>query len=86
MSNPDHTHPPIGDISCEDVLKQLVDYLHGEVDERQFSEIEKHLDSCRSCFSRAEFETALRARVKDETREEIPGDVKGRLNSLLDKF
>lgn len=86
MSDHDHTHPPIGDISCEDVLKQLVDYLHGEVDERQFSEIEKHLDSCRSCFSRAEFETALRARVKDETREEIPGDVKDRLNSLLDKF
>jgi len=86
MTDHDHTHPPIGDISCEDVLKHLVDYLHGEVDETKFSEIEKHLDSCRSCFSRAEFESALKTRVKNETCEDTPGDVKDRLNSLLDKF
>ncbi len=79
-------HDKIQEISCEDVLKHLVDYLHGEVDDAKFSEIEKHLDSCRGCFSRAEFETALKDRVKDEARETAPEALQDRLKTLMDKF
>lgn len=80
----DHDH--IQEIACEDVLKQLVDYLHGEVDDTKFAEIEKHLDSCRGCFSRAEFEKALKARVRNEARETAPEALQDRLKDLMDKF
>ena len=36
-----HDHPQSktpGEISCEDVLKHLVDYLHGEVEEAKFAD------------------------------------------------
>ncbi len=84
-----HDHPQSktpGEISCEDVLKHLVDYLHGEVEEAKFAEIEKHLDSCRGCFSRAEFEKSLKQRVQDEGRENAPDSLQNRLNDLMDKF
>ncbi len=82
MTDQDH----IQEIACEDVLKQLVDYLHGEVDDTKFAEIEKHLDSCRGCFSRAEFEKVLKARVKNEARETAPEALRDRLKDLMDKF
>lgn len=84
--NHDHDHNPPGAISCEDVLKHLVDYLHGEIDAIKTSEIEKHLDSCRGCFSRAEFEKALKAKVKDDSTEAAPEALQNRLNNLMDKF
>ena len=80
----DHDH--IQDITCEDVLKHLVDYLHGEVENDKVAEIEKHLDSCRNCFSRAEFEKALKDRVRDEAREKAPEALQERLKDLMDKF
>ena len=80
----DHDH--IQDIACEDVLRHLVDYLHGEVDDTKFAEIEKHLDSCRGCFSRAEFEKALKDRVREESREKAPEALQDRLKNLMDKF
>ncbi len=79
-------HDKIQEISCEDVLKHLVDYLHGEVDEAKFSEIEKHLDSCRSCFSRSEFEEVLKGRIKDDAQETAPEVLQDRLKPLMDKF
>lgn len=84
MNNKEHNHTQ--DISCEDVLKLLVDYLHGEVDEAKFAEIEKHLDSCRACYSRAEFEKALKIRVKEENAETAPETLRNRLNDLMDRF
>jgi anti-sigma factor (TIGR02949 family) len=82
----DHTHDHPQGISCEDVLKHLVDFLHGEVDDIKTAEIEKHLDSCRGCFSRAEFEKALKARVKNDGAEAAPEGLQNRLNDLMDKF
>lgn len=79
-------HDKIQEISCEDVLKSLVDYLHGEVDDARFAEIGKHLDSCRGCLSRSEFEATLKDRVKDEARETAPEALRDRLKTLMDKF
>lgn len=73
-------------ISCEDVLKHLVDYLHGEVDDAKHAEIGKHLESCRNCFSRAEFEKALKARVSNGAKEKAPEALQDRLKDLIDKF
>lgn len=79
-------HDKIQEISCEEVLKHLIDYFHGEVDNAKFAEIEKHLDSCRGCFSRSEFEAVLKQRVKDEAREPAPEALQDRLKTLMDKF
>ncbi len=67
-------------------MKHLVDYLHGEVDGIKTAEIEKHLDTCRGCFSRAEFEKALKIRVMEENAETAPETLRNQLNDLMDRF
>lgn len=73
-------------ISCEDVLAELYQYLDREVDPATSEIIDQHLEHCRECFSRAEFEKRLRARVADAVETEVPDDVQQRLRSLLKRF
>ena len=76
----------IARISCEDVLSKLYAYLDREVDSLTAAEIDHHLDHCRECFSRAEFEKVLRGRVAKSTEKETPPEVQERLKNLIRRF
>lgn len=74
------------ELNCEDVLRQLLDYLDGEMDSEGSAQIEHHLEHCRGCFSRAEFERRLKARIGETGTEEAPESLRARLKSLLNRF
>ncbi|NQU59481.1 MAG: mycothiol system anti-sigma-R factor [Rhodospirillales bacterium] len=73
-------------ISCEDVLAHLVEYLNGEVSDEQQSEIDRHLESCRGCYSRADFERVLKKRIKNANADAVPESLKNRIDGLLKDF
>jgi HAD superfamily hydrolase (TIGR01509 family) len=50
------------ELTCEEVIEQLFDFLDHRLDEAQSAEFHRHLERCRECFSRAEFERRLRER------------------------
>ena len=78
-----HTHDKI---TCEEVIAHLLAYLDDEIDAKKRSYIERHLEECRACFSRAEFEKALRAKVRQLGDKEAPAALRRRVKGLLDRF
>lgn len=74
------------ELSCEQVIARLFDYLDHELDERQAAELEHHLARCRDCFSRSEFEKRLRARLADSATQPAPPHLHRRIGRLLDDF
>lgn len=76
----------VRDIDCETVMRQLFDYLDGEVDEQAHGDIVHHLDDCRSCFSRIEFESRLKDRVRRSGRNKAPDSLRDRLETLIQGF
>lgn len=74
------------DISCEEVIERLFTYLDGELDDVSQATIERHLEHCRDCFTRAEFERRLRARVADSVSTPAPEELRQRVRALLDSF
>ncbi|WP_163558739.1 zf-HC2 domain-containing protein [Halomonas sp. NO4] len=74
------------ELSCEDVIERLFDYLDRELDAQQAEEIERHLARCRDCFTRAEFEKRLRARVEAAGTVTAPPRLRQRVRRLLDRF
>lgn len=52
-------------IDCEEALRRLAEYLDGEEDGVARAELQQHLETCRSCYSRAEFERGLRSRLRE---------------------
>jgi anti-sigma factor (TIGR02949 family) len=75
------------DISnCEEALKVLAEHLDRELDERRDAQLHSHLESCRSCYSRADFERQLKAQIRALGNDEVPDDVAGRIQDLLNTF
>jgi anti-sigma factor (TIGR02949 family) len=77
------SNPPL---SCEEVLHQLFAYLDRELDSETSAQIERHLEICRGCFSRAEFERKLKAHLKDAGAQAAPERLRARLKHLIEKF
>lgn len=71
---------------CEEVIAQLLRYLDGEIDEATRARIDHHLDECRGCFSRAEFEKALKDRVREAGHAQATASLQERIKALIDQF
>lgn len=72
--------------SCEEALQVLADHLDDELDPELRTQLLGHLDTCRSCYSRAEFERRLKARVRSLGHEPVPDAVSERVRRLLHHF
>ena len=70
-------------ISCEEALRRLFDYLDRELDAHAHGEVEQHLHRCRSCFSRAEFERRLKERLREASQAQAPRRLQARVKRLL---
>jgi anti-sigma factor (TIGR02949 family) len=71
-------------INCEEALRQLFEYLDAELHGESQREMEQHLERCRSCFSRVEFEKRLKAYTADLGREPLPPELGLRIRKVLD--
>lgn len=45
----------VREIDCTSAVRQLWDYLDGELDDKRMREVEHHLHSCQSCLPHADF-------------------------------
>lgn len=73
-------------LTCEEVIKHLMDYLDHEIDGEAAHNIERHLESCRGCFSRAEFERHLKEHVHGAGSQAAPDSLRARIKHIVDKF
>ena len=73
-------------ISCDEALRALAAFLDHELHADAREGIERHLEVCRSCFSRAEFERRLKDEISRLGRDEIPPGFEQRVRRLLGSF
>lgn len=48
--------PSGGMISCDEAAARLFEYLDGELDNVSEEEVRRHLEICKACYPRAQFE------------------------------
>jgi mycothiol system anti-sigma-R factor len=70
-------------ISCEEALRQLMTFLDDELPEENGQLVDAHLQRCRSCWSRAEFERRLKSQVAALREEGVPASLERRVRSIL---
>lgn len=72
------TAPPIHDaamdhmapmLDCEQVMRQLWDYLDGELTPERMAAIRAHLELCKRCYPQYEFERSFLDAVAGTVRE-----------------
>jgi anti-sigma factor (TIGR02949 family) len=73
-------------VSCEEVISKLLEYLDRDLDRTAEEEIARHIEHCRSCFSRAEFERRLRQKVAETGEVPAPESLRRRIRSIVDRY
>lgn len=73
-------------ITCDEALRLLASFLDGELQVVTRDRVEHHLEICRACFSRAEFERRLKAELGRLGREEISPGFQQRIQLLVGSF
>jgi mycothiol system anti-sigma-R factor len=75
-----------GLIPCSDAVRKLWDYLDDAVSPEDHERVEKHLSFCRTCCGELEFAKELRAFLASGSAEELPVDVKARLERFVQEL
>jgi mycothiol system anti-sigma-R factor len=73
-------------ITCAEAVRQLWDYLDGNVEESQRELVEEHLAFCRRCCGELEFAEELRGFLASHAENDLPRDVHARLTATLDEL
>ncbi len=75
------------DIGCLEAIEMFYAYLDGELDDPEsIADFEHHLEHCRSCFSRAEFEDLLTKQLKTIGAQRASDRLRNRLRILMGNF
>jgi mycothiol system anti-sigma-R factor len=75
-----------GLIPCSEAVRKLWDYLDNVVSPEDQQKVEQHLSFCRTCCGELEFAKELRAFLASGSAEELPGDVKARLERFVQEL
>jgi anti-sigma factor (TIGR02949 family) len=74
------------EIGCEQALKRLLEFIDRELSESDHDGVERHLRTCRSCFSRMEFERRLKQRLSALPADDVPEKSRNRIRALIKGF
>lgn len=75
------------EIDCEKALQQIFQFIDHELGGDEREAMQRHLHTCKSCFSRAEFERRLKEKVGEMRQEQdAPEVVRSRISRLLKTF
>lgn len=71
-------------LDCEAVMRQLWDYLDGELTKERMAAIELHVHKCKRCMPQIEFERSFLAALGAARKETaVDGSLKERVVSRL---
>jgi hypothetical protein len=73
--------------NCEEILGRIYEYINAhDIDGETSVEIRVHLEKCRCCFDRFEFEQRLLARLRAAGACACPDSLKKRIQKLVENF
>jgi len=76
--------PPAGDLSCEEALARVYEYLDGELGPELHDRIGAHLEVCRRCYPFFDFERMFLDYVREKGRSAPASeDLRERISSVL---
>ncbi|MBI4547083.1 MAG: zf-HC2 domain-containing protein [Ignavibacteriae bacterium] len=73
-------------ISCEEAIKRVYDFIDNHLKAKARAELEHHLETCRHCFDRVEFEKLLKARLRHLKVDTESKALRKKIDELIEQF
>jgi anti-sigma factor (TIGR02949 family) len=77
---------PTAAIPCSEAVRQMWDYLDHAIAPEDQEKVEHHLSFCRRCCGELEFAKEIRRFLATGASQEIPLDVKHRLERFVEEL
>lgn len=71
------------DIDCEQALRKVFEYVDHELGEADHEAMHRHLETCKSCYSRMDFERRLKEKLNTLREQNASQRMSARINALL---
>jgi anti-sigma factor (TIGR02949 family) len=79
----EQAHRPI---PCADAVRRLWEYLDRELSPDDAAAVDEHLSFCRRCCGELEFAVELRAFLRSHAEDDLPQQVRHRLERFLEEL
>lgn len=73
-------------IECEEAIRRMLEYIDNELHDHDHEEMQQHLDSCRECYTRMEFEQRLKGMVHEARDQKAPPGLNNRIKNIIKKY
>lgn len=73
-------------LECEQAIKMILEYLDKELPEHDLTAMDSHMETCRSCFSRMEFERMLKGKVGSLPTQKAPESLRDKIKKVTGKY
>ena len=73
-------------LECEQAIKMILEYLDKELPGNDQNAMDAHLETCRSCYSRMEFEKMLKGKVNSLPIQKAPDSLRDKIKKMTGKF
>ena len=69
---------------CNETLRELYQFIDGELDEAARKHIQGHLDDCSPCLAAYDFEAELRLVVRNRCVDQVPDTLRRRIAEAIE--
>jgi mycothiol system anti-sigma-R factor len=69
---------------CNETLRELYQFLDGELTDADREHIQKHLDDCSPCLAAFDFEAELRQVVRNRCVDAVPESLRARIARAIE--
>jgi anti-sigma factor (TIGR02949 family) len=73
-------------LECEEAIKMILEYLDKELPDHDHEAMDAHLEKCRSCYSRMEFEKILKTKVSSLPVLKAPDSLRNKIKKVTGKY
>lgn len=73
----------MAEAECNETLRELYQFLDGELTETDRSHIKMHLDDCSPCLAAFDFEAELRMVIRNRCTDTVPQSLRDRIAQAI---
>lgn len=73
-------------LECEQAIKMILEYLDKELPDHEHEAMGAHLETCRSCYSRMEFEKLLKGKISELPVKKAPNSLRNKINKITGEY
>jgi anti-sigma factor (TIGR02949 family) len=73
----------ISTISCEEAMEIMFEYIDSALSGKSHSELEHHIETCRGCLKKLDFQLKLKKRLNRVRPVSVSKKLSKRLNAIL---